>query len=133
LEPLVDPVLAGHAQHFATAQTAAGQPLDGDWLNHGPASLAQVLPAGWRERLVLVLTGRALVLRTLGRSDLIATKLWALCDRGTDLRDCVALAPTAGELAALRPWLHDQDANPEWPTHVDAVLADLARRCGHGV
>jgi hypothetical protein len=51
----------------------------------------------------------------------------------TDLLDCVALAPTAGELNELQPWLVTQDAAPEWPEHVRAVLEDLARRCGHGL
>ena len=133
LEPTLDPALLNLAQAFAHQQTAMGNPLAQDWLNNGPASLAAVLPSGWRDRLVVVYQGAALSLRALGRSDLLASKLWALCDRGTDLADCVALAPTAAELAALTPWLHRQDANPDWPAHVDATLADVARRCHHGV
>lgn len=31
------------------------------------------------------------------------------------------------------PWLQDQDANTMWPAHVEATLADLGRRLGHGV
>jgi len=38
----------------------------------------------------------------------------ANCDRGTDLPDCVALAPTAEELAECAPWLEVQDANASW-------------------
>jgi hypothetical protein len=80
-----------------------------------------------------VFEGRALVLSTLGRADLLKTKLFALCDRGTDLPDCIALAPTAGELTDALIWLAEQDSNPEWPTHVKATIADLTRRLGHGV
>jgi hypothetical protein len=91
------------------------------------------LPTGWQQRLQPAFEGRALILRTLGRSDLLKTKLFALCDRGTDLPDCVALAPTAAELDEAMPWLAEQDANTEWPEHVRATLADLKRRLGHGV
>ena len=73
------------------------------------------------------------MLHSLGRADLLKTKLFALCDRGTDLPDCVALAPTAAELAEALPWVAFQDANPDWPAHVAATLADLGRRLGHGV
>jgi hypothetical protein len=61
------------------------------------------------------------------------SKVFALCDRGIDLNDCVALAPSTEELAAIEPWLSDQDANPDWPAHVRATLADLGRRVNHGV
>ena len=133
LEPPVDAQLSECAQEFARQRSAKGFPLAGDWLNHGPASLVQVLPTGWRQRVVPLFQGQALTLRTLGRSDLLATKMWALCDRGTDLTDCIALAPTPEELRSLRPWLVEQDLNPSWPDHVDAVVNDLAQRCHHGV
>ncbi|HVT57110.1 MAG TPA: hypothetical protein VHR45_01815 [Thermoanaerobaculia bacterium] len=60
-------------------------------------------------------------------------KLFALCDRGLDLANCLALAPAAEELAALLPWLEQQDLNPEWPAHVRATVADLERKLGHAV
>jgi hypothetical protein len=31
------------------------------------------------------------------------------------------------------PWLEQQDGNEQWPAHVRATVADLARRLGHGV
>jgi hypothetical protein len=65
--------------------------------------------------------------------DLLRSKLFALCDRGFDLGDCLALAPTAGELGAILPWLEQQDGNPDWPAHVRATLADLGGKLGHGV
>jgi len=54
-----------------------------------------------------------------------------LCDRGLDLGDCLALAPTAEELRDALPWLAVQDANPGSPAHAAATLADLGRRLGH--
>lgn len=73
------------------------------------------------------------MLSTLGRSDLLKSKLFAPCDRGTDLADCIALAPTAEDLAECMPWLEVQDGSELWPAHVRATVADLARRLGHGV
>ncbi|CAN5912349.1 hypothetical protein BH11MYX2_BH11MYX2_01270 [soil metagenome] len=51
------------------------------------------------------------MLRTLGRPDLIKSKLFALCDRGTDWSDCIALAPSREELTEALPWLEIQDAS----------------------
>jgi hypothetical protein len=65
--------------------------------------------------------------------DLLRSKLFALCDRGFDLGDCLALAPTADELGAILPWVEQQDGNPDWPAHVRATLAALGRKLGHGV
>ena len=59
--------------------------------------------------------------------------LRGVCDRGTDLPDCMALAPTADELAECLPWLEQQDGHEHWPAHARATVADLARRLGHGV
>ena len=46
-------------------------------------------------------------------ADLLKTKLFALCDRGIDLPDCIALAPTAHELDECVPWLAVQDGNSQ--------------------
>jgi len=121
------------ASAFAREQRELGVELIDDWLNNGPMQLGDVLPEGWRLRVVLAFEGNALVLHSLGRADLLKTKLFALCDRGTDLPDCVDLAPTGAELAEALPWVAFQDANPDWPAHVAATLADLGRRLRHGL
>ena len=133
LVPELSRAIASAARDFAKAQRQAGVDLQDDWFNNGPLQLGEVLPAGWRERVQRIFDGQALVLRTLGRSDLLKSKLFALCDRGTDLPDCIALAPIAEELAECMPWLELQDGNELWPAHVRATVADLARRLGHGV
>jgi hypothetical protein len=133
LVPKLPAAINAAAREFAKAQRQAGVELIDDWLNNGPMQLGDVLPAGWRERVQRIFEGQALVLNTLGRADLLKSKLFSLCDRGTDLPDCIAFAPTAEELDEAMPWLVEQDGNPEWPAHVCATLADLARRLGHGV
>lgn len=133
LAPPLPPEVVDAARRFAAAVRRAGDPLADDWLNNGPSSLVDALPPGWEERLQIVFKGTALTFRTLGRSDLLRSKLFALCDRGLDLPDCLVLAPTAEELSDLLPWICQQDLNPDWPEHVRATLADLGRRLGHGV
>jgi len=121
------------ATAFAASERARGNHLADDWLNNGPAQLKDVLTDGWEQRLQPAFSGTALTLTALGRVDLLNTKLFALCDRGTDLPDCVALAPTAQELADAQPWVALQDANPRWPDHVRRTLDDLGERLGHGL
>ncbi len=133
LYPTIAAVIDVAARDFASIRRQMGDPLADDWFNNGPASLADVLPAGWMERLQVVYQGPAITLRCLGRLDLLRSKLFALCDRGSDLADCIALAPTAAELAQIAPWLEEQDANPDWPAHSRAVLSDLGRRLHHAI
>ena len=133
LHPELPDEIAQAARAFAAHHRGEGVELADDWLNNGPVQLADVLPEGWRLRVRMVFAGTALTLTTLGRADLLKTKLFALCDRGTDLADCIALAPTVDELREAAPWLSEQDGNPKWPDHVHAVLDDLCRRLGHGV
>jgi hypothetical protein len=133
LDPPLPAVIAEAARSFAAESRKRGAELQDDWLNNGPASLVSVLPPGWRERLQTVFSGVSIELRCLGRMDLLRSKLFALCDRGFDLGDCMALAPAADELVVILPWLEQQDGNPDWPAHVRVTLADLGRRLGHGV
>lgn len=132
LHPALPPEILAAAAAFAAEVRARGEALKDDWLNNGPSQLAGMLPPGWELRPQEAFRGRVVVLRTLHRSDLLKAKLFALCDRGLDLPDCVALAPTRTELAEAIAWLEPQDLNPHWPEHVRATLGDLARRLGHG-
>jgi len=132
LHPELPEEIATAAREFA-AHMRGGIELADDWLNNGPMQLADILPDGWRLRVRVAFEGVALRLTTLGRADLLKTKLFALCDRGTDLADCIALGPTLEELAEAEPWLARQDANPMWLDHVRDTLEDLRGRLGHGL
>ena len=108
LHPDLPSAVTAAAAVFAREIRLGGAELGDDWLNNGPRDLQAVLPAGWQARLRPAYSGEALALKTLGRPDLLLTKLFALCDRGTDLVDCIALAPTSAELAAAKPWVASQ-------------------------
>ena len=133
LYPMLPEEVQIAARAFAADQRQAGETLADDWLNNGPAALAKQLPDGWETRVQPVFSGNAIELQSLGREDFLRAKLFALCDRGRDLGDCLALAPTLDELAAVMPWVEQQDLNPDWPAHVRGTLADLGRRLGHGL
>jgi hypothetical protein len=133
LHPELPAAVLAAARSFAREVRARGEALDDDWLNNGPAALIRQLPPTWQQDLQTVFRGAAISLQSLGRLDQLRAKLFALCDRGIDLGDCVALAPTRDELALILPWVAEQDANPDWPAHVRATLEDLGRRLGHGI
>src|SRR5689334_22724875 len=73
LHPALPTAVAAAARAFAAECRARGEALD-DWLNNGPAAPAAQLPAGWPDRLQPVFSGTALILRTLGRDDLLRSK-----------------------------------------------------------
>jgi len=95
--------IAKASQSFAREVRENGGDLGDEWLNNGPASLQKQLPPGWEVRLQTAFFGRAIQLRTLAREDLLCAKLFALCERGIDLLDCVALSPDLVELDKIIP------------------------------
>lgn len=131
LDPRLTIEVLEAARAFAEDQRLHGVELDSEWLNNGPLPVAALLPDGWKHRLRPVFMGRAVELSSLGHLDLLKTKLFALCDRGTDLSDCVAMRPTAAELDEAQEWVARQDSNPMWPDHVRATLEDLRQRLGY--
>lgn len=133
LDPAIPDEVAQAAREFSRRLRAAGEDLREDGLNNGPETLKKVLPPGWLLRLDNLFTGRALNLHTLGRPDLLKSKVFAYCDRGQDLKDCLSLKPTEQELGEALPWLVLQDVHPDWPVHVERSIAELRRRLGHGL
>lgn len=126
LVPEIDPVLK------RIASVLAGEfGLDENWLNNGPASLAKDLSKGWRNRTKAIFDGKSLEVRALGRLDLLATKIYAFCDREDDFDDVVRLKPTAKELTTLAPWVLDRDASELWPKRVEDCLERLRKRLGY--
>lgn len=98
-----------------------------EWINNGPASLKRDLPLGWRDNLQVIFKGEALTLFTLGRLNLLRTKLYAYADRGTDYKDCIALAPTLKELNDCKEWVIKGDASDLWPERVEEIYSRLIK------
>ena len=73
------------------------------------------------------------MLSTLGREELLATKVFAACDRaGRALHDCLAMKPTVDELEGVYAWVSRQDAHPDWPKHVRQQIDRLKEEVRRG-
>jgi len=131
LDPKIPDEIKKASVDFAKSYSVDNFSLTDNWFNNGPASLKIDLSDGWETRLVPLFEGQNLKLQTLGRLDLLKTKLFGYCDRQQDLQDCLALKPTLEELKDCFPWLRDRDANPMWPEHVKVSLETLATRLGY--
>ena len=127
LDPKIDEEVKAASIEFAHQEE-----IDENWLNNGPEDLKSDLPADWKERVIEIYKGESITLWTLGRIDLLRTKLYAYCDRQQDLQDCILLAPTEEELKEITPWLVERDANPDWPDHVNNSLENLKEEIENG-
>lgn len=123
LIPTIPQELAEAAREFARTHE-----LRSEWLNNGPESLIRDLPEGWQDLTVELYRGNNLILHTLGRLDLIRSKLFAFVDRGIDLEDLLQIKPSYEELERVAKWLKERDANPDWPTYVEIRLKELREK-----
>jgi len=115
----------------ASIEVAKKLSLPHDWINDGPKDLAKDLLVGWKSRIEPLFQGKALTLYVLGRMDLMATKIYAFCDREDDYQDVIKMKPTPQELDEIYPWVMERDASSYWPDRVDSCFARL-RRGLHG-
>jgi hypothetical protein len=133
LDPRIPPAIANAAEAFATSERGRELGVEAGWLNsksHDFVGVHGGLPDGWRSRVVHLWSGQALTLHTLARPDLLATKLVAFVDRGTDAPDVEALRPGAAELLATWPFVRAYDSNPKWPAYAKDRIEGLARELG---
>jgi hypothetical protein len=133
LDPKIPDNVYQASVEFAKLQCISTTNLKENWLNNGPDSLKGFLREGWYLRLETLYSGKAIKLNTLGRIDLIGTKLLAYCDRGTDLKDCLDLNPSIVEINELLPWLKNYDLNPDWPLYVQRQIKILKGKLGHDI
>lgn len=131
LDPQIPETICRASVEFAKKYRGEGAPLKTNWFNNGPQSLKKELPQGWQKQTIPLYAGTNLHLETLGRLDLLRSKLFAYCDRQQDLQDCIALKPKLGELKRCYLWLTKRDFNPLWPQHVLTSLIYLSRELGY--
>lgn len=94
-------------------------------MNNGPHSLIDELSSGWEERRIILFRGKGLTVMSLGRYDLLASKLFAYCDRGDDKNDILAMKPSTEEILSHLSWVSQQDKNPDWPDFVKRQFNSL--------
>ncbi|MEX1185085.1 MAG: DUF6036 family nucleotidyltransferase [Gemmatimonadaceae bacterium] len=117
------------------AIVAASLRLPEDWLNTGPSlQMRYGLPPGFRERLTW-LDFKPLRVGLASRKDLVTLKLFATADhwpaRGVHYSDLVALSPVSDEILSAAEWAKTQDAGPEFPRLIDAVVASVMEDVHH--
>jgi Nucleotidyltransferase of unknown function (DUF6036) len=123
LEPEIDPILKAIA-----ARIGKEFGLSEKWLNNGPESLRRDLNTGWEKRTTSIFKGKALELRGLGRADLLASKLFAFCDREDDFEDVLEMKPTKSELEDIFPWVLQRDGSAYWPKRVEDCFLRLRKK-----
>ncbi|MGK5082429.1 DUF6036 family nucleotidyltransferase [Bdellovibrionota bacterium FG-1] len=86
------------------------------WLNNKVNPIIDRLPSNWKTTVTKVFEGRNLTVYSLGRQNLINSKLHACVERRAfDYQDLLILKPDAVELAAGRRYcLKQKNANPIW-------------------
>ncbi len=72
------------------------------WVNSAGKAFVSELPEGWRSRRASIYSGKALNIFSLGRSDLIFTKILAELDRQENMPDIIRLKPSLNELNSLK-------------------------------
>jgi hypothetical protein len=84
--------------------------LDMTWLNSAGHIFSRSFPSGWKKRINLIYKGRSLKVSSIHRSDLIATKFYAICTRSleTDRLDLKDLKPSEEELNQTKKWVESQ-------------------------
>jgi Nucleotidyltransferase of unknown function (DUF6036) len=130
----VDVIIPKIDPDFSAAADAIAKDLSlrAGWLNNGPEALAKDLPKLWEKRAVEVFRGSNLIVKSLGRKDLLFSKLFAACDRGDDIDDILHLNPNSLELAEAIDWVLQKDAAEIWPKIVDETIKELKKRMGRG-
>jgi len=103
--------------------------LPRDWINSMVARQWQPgLPPGFAERVTWRSYG-ALDVGLAGRRDLIFLKLFAAVDQpgpaNRHFEDLLALRPSREELEAAAQWVGTQDAAPDFPALVNAVVTRI--------
>lgn len=101
--------------------------LDVGWLNSAASIFTNKLPKGWQDRATIALETPGLCVRTLAREDLLKLKTYALCQRGQDLQDCVALRPSPEELEETLSWLKGLQRGQGWAQDLAVGMKLLAR------
>lgn len=127
LVPLLDDQIKSIAERIAGSFG-----LKAGWLNNGPKDLIQELPNAWESRCTIVFEGKNLTVRSIGRVELICSKLYAAADRPEHLPDLIALRPSEEELQYAAAWVLERDASQIWPQIVGECTNVVRERLGYG-
>ncbi len=95
------------------------------WINSTGYAFIKELPRDWENRTQIIYKGNYLIIKSLGRIDLIFTKILAELDRQEDLLDLEQLKPQKNELEFIKDDLIKLDDSKEWRSKVNEIFEYL--------
>lgn len=113
------------ALEAAIVNVAEKYDFDKNWINSTGRAFVDEMPKGWRDRVQPLYKGEVLIVKILGRIDLIYTKFLAELDRGEDLEDLKSLKPTKSELRRIEEQLKSLEESSLWKQKVDEIIGEL--------
>jgi len=122
LSPEIDTILK-----TVSLEIAHEKGLRSNWLNTDAISLIRDLPIGWEARTVEIYSSSNLIIHSIGRSDMIFSKLYAYCDRDIDFEDLIDIKPTKEEILVHVERISELDGNPNWPKLVENKMQRLLK------
>ena len=123
LDPAIPDPIKDASVEFA--EQYEKEELSPEWFNDTAKAFSYGLPKGWRTRTVKIFNGKSLSFETLGRTDFIKTKVYAYCNRGSDLDDLKSLEVTEKELDDALPWLKERMPEKLFGDQVETSMAVL--------
>lgn len=102
------------------------------WINSTGKAFVKELPKGWQNRTFEIYKGSNLTVLSLGRIDLIFSKLLAELDRAEDLEDVKGLKPSISELDIVAEPLMALENNQAWKKKVSELISILKRIKSNG-
>ncbi len=96
-----------------------------NWINATGGAFKHELMSKWEERTKVFYQGEKLIVKTLGRVDLLVTKFLAELDRGEDFEDLKNLNPTLKELDQVKAHLETLEDSEFWQKKINEVYEVL--------
>ena len=116
IDPLLNDIIRSLGEEFSLGE---------HWINSTGKAFEYEMPVGWKERLRLIYEGSYLQVMSLGRLDMIFTKVLAELDRQEDFEDIISLSPSSDELQSIEPTLLVLEENKLWKQKVTELINKL--------
>jgi len=131
---LFDPTsILSEFDEFRGIKISQGKRMRETWLNDFASVFLENYPKDWSKRKQLIFKGKALTFHTVGRKELVYTKVWGFCQlRRADLETLKILKATKDELIEAIEWTKKQEPTTAfWEETVDKKLIELFVEFGH--
>lgn len=116
---------------LAVAAVAKKLKIPPTWLNNKVTPLGSRLEKGWKKKCEDLFVGKAIILKSISRQDLISSKLHATVDRASvDYSDIIWLKPTKNEIEVAREYVLNQSDLETYEVFVNSYVKELMNELG---